>query len=82
MLCVSRRAIAFIVENRYSTAGSRMETYTERVKRYVRDGLRLKKRNETRREKEREKEWKRGGREKEERTIEEQQMIHKTIASQ
>ena len=52
MLCVSRRAIAFIVENRYSTAGSRMETYTERVKRYVRDGLRLKKRNETRREEE------------------------------
>lgn len=60
-----------------------METYTERVKRYVRDGLQLKKRNETRREKEREKrEWKRGGRGKEERTIEEQQMIHKTIASQ
>lgn len=40
-----------------------METYTERVKRYVRDGLRLKKRNETRREKEREKERRRERRE-------------------
>lgn len=66
MLCVSRRAIAFIVENGYSTAGSRMETYTERVKRYVRDGLRLKKRNETRREKEREKERRRERRERRE----------------
>lgn len=43
-----------------------METYTERVKRYVRDGLRLKKRNETRREKEREKERRRERRERRE----------------
>lgn len=69
-LCVSRRGIAFIVENRYSTAGSRMETYTERVKRYVRDGLRLKKRNETRREREGGGEEEEGEREGEERTIE------------
>lgn len=60
-----------------------METYTERVKRYVRDGLRLKKRNETRRERE-------GGGEEEgggeggggENDRGAQQMIHKTIASQ
>lgn len=47
-----------------------METYTERVKRYVRDGLRLKKRNETRREREGGGEEE-GEREGEERTIEE-----------
>lgn len=41
-----------LLSRKTDTAGSRMETYTERVKRYVRDGLRLKKRNETRRERE------------------------------
>lgn len=50
-LCVPQRGIAFIAENRYGWI-SDGNVHRARVKRYVRDGLRLKKRNETRRERE------------------------------